>query len=319
MTLRAAGHDSRKRPHEPHNLDSASHNLEQRYESREQKRVAGSLRSQRARSWTEKFLTRALSGVVYTLVILVALFLGRFPTAVLVALMAWLCCSEFFRIVRMSGRMPNEFIGLAAALLYPVAAFVRFEAINAVTLLLLVCVGTWYVLTPRANISDAAITVFGATYTGLLFSSAVTIRMAHAGWEGTLLTLGVMGSVWVNDACAYLVGSRLGRHKLAPRISPNKSWEGLFGGLAGSVGIWFVMVAIGEPLGISPAVAIVGGLLCGVAGVAGDLFESRLKRSVGVKDSGNLIPGHGGLLDRSDSMLFAVMTAFFVLSMGGVL
>ena len=276
------------------------------------------LRGQRVRSWTERFLTRAMSGIVYALVILACLFWGRFPTAVVVSLMAWLCCSEFFRIVRMGGRMPNEFSGLAAALLYPLAALARPEAVSAVTLLLMLSVGTWYVLTPRAAISDAAVTVFGAIYTGLLFSSVVTVRLAEADWRGGLLTLGVMGSVWVNDAAAYLVGSRLGRHKLAPRISPNKSIEGMVGGIVGSVAIWLVMVATGE-LGITVPIAVAGGVLCGLAGVAGDLFESRLKRAVGVKDSGNLIPGHGGLLDRSDSMLFACMTAYFVLHIGGIL
>lgn len=303
---------------EPRNLDSASQSLERRYERTEDARAAGMLRGQRARSWTERFLTRATSGIVYTLIIFACLFWGRFPTAVLVSLMSWLCCSEFFRIVRMGGRMPNELSGLAAALLYPLAALARSNAVSVVTLLLMLSVGLWYVMTPRAAIADVAVTVFGSIYTGLLFSSVVTIRLAEADWRGGLLTLGVMGSVWVNDAAAYLVGSRLGRHKLAPRISPNKSIEGMLGGLAGSVGIWFAMLATGA-LGITAPIAVAGGVLCGIAGVAGDLFESRLKRAVGVKDSGNLIPGHGGLLDRSDSMLFACMTAYFVLHIGGIL
>ena len=299
-------------------LDVASDSLERFREAREGERVVGGLRGQRARSWTERFLTRTTSGAIYALAVLACLFAGRFATTALVTAMAWLCCSEFFRIVRLSGRMPNEVIGLSAAALYPVVGLVRFEALSAVTLLLIVAVGSWYVLTPRANISDASVTVFGAAYTGLLFSSIVMIRASDAGFEGALLTLGVMGSVWVNDAFAYLVGSRIGRHKLAPRISPNKSWEGMYGGIVGSCVVWLIMVALGIR-DISVPVALIGGVLCGLAGVCGDLFESRLKRAVGVKDSGNLIPGHGGLLDRSDSMLFASMTAFFVLRFGGII
>lgn len=302
----------------PKGLDAASDNLERRREAREGERVVGGLRSQRARSWTERFLTRTLSGVIYALCVLACLFWGRVPTMVLVAGMAWLCCSEFFRIVRLGGRMPNEFIGLAAATLYPVGALVRPEALTGVTLVLMLAVGTWYVLTPRASIADASVTVLGAAYTGLLFSAVVTIRASDPGFEGALLTLGVMGSVWVNDACAYLVGSRIGHHKLAPRISPHKSWEGLVGGILGSCGIWMLLVLL-DVRGIGPVVAIVGGVLCGISGVVGDLFESRLKRAVAVKDSGNLIPGHGGLLDRSDSMLFACMTAYFVLRFGGII
>lgn len=302
----------------PKNLDYASDTLERRRAAHEGERVVGGLKSQKARSWTEKLLTRTTSGIVYALCILVCLLWGRIPTTILVAAMAWLCGSEFFRMARLAGRMPNEFIGLCAVVLYPIAALARPEAETGITLLLMLACGTWYVLTPRASISDASITLFGAVYTGLLFSSVVTIRSCDAGMDGALLTLGAMGSVWVNDAFAYFVGSKLGRHKLAPRISPNKSWEGLVGGLFGSCLIWAIVWGLGVR-SISLPLALLAGVLCGCAGVVGDLFESRLKRSVGVKDSGNLMPGHGGLLDRSDSMLFACMTAYFVLHYGGIL
>lgn len=292
--------------------------MERRRAAREDARVIGGLRSQRFRSSAEKFITRSTYGLLYAAIILVCLFWGRVPTMILVSSMSWLCGSEFYRMARLGGRMPNEFIGLAAAALYPFAALVSVEGQTGITLLLMLAAGTWYVLTPRASISDAAITVFGAAYTGLLFSSVVVIRASYLGTEGALLTLGVMGSVWVNDATAYIFGSQFGKHKMAPRISPNKSWEGFVGGLLGSCLTWVALYAL-KVCGISLPLALIGGLVCGVSGVIGDLFESRLKRAVGVKDSGNLIPGHGGLLDRSDSMLFATMTAYFVLHIGGIL
>lgn len=292
--------------------------MERRRAAREDARVIGGLRSQRFRSSAEKFITRSTYGLLYAAIILVCLFWGRVPTMFLVSAMSWLCGSEFYRMARLGGRMPNEFIGLAAAALYPLAALVSVEGQTGVTLLLMLAAGTWYVLTPRASISDAAITVFGAAYTGLLFSSVVVIRASYLVTEGALLTLGVMGSVWVNDATAYIFGSQFGKHKMAPRISPNKSWEGFVGGLLGSCLTWVALYAL-KVCGISLPLALIGGLVCGVSGVIGDLFESRLKRAVGVKDSGNLIPGHGGLLDRSDSMLFATMTAYFVLHIGGIL
>ncbi len=292
--------------------------MERRRAAREDARVIGGLRSQRFRSSAEKFITRSTYGLLYAAIILACLYWGRVPTMFLVSAMSWLCGSEFYRMARLGGRMPNEIIGLAAAALYPLAALVSVEGQTGVTLLLMLAAGTWYVLTPRASISDAAITVFGAAYTGLLFSSVVVIRASYLGNEGALLTLGVMGSVWVNDAAAYIFGSKFGKHKMAPRISPNKSWEGFVGGLLGSCLTWVALFAL-KVCGISLPLALIGGLVCGVSGVIGDLFESRLKRSVGVKDSGNLIPGHGGLLDRSDSMLFATMTAYFVLHIGGIL
>lgn len=292
--------------------------LERRLEERESQRVEGNLRSQRARNWTERLLTRSMTGAIYALCVFVCLLWGQVPTMVLIAAMSWLCCSEFYRIVRMSGRMPNEFIGLTATVLYPAGALISIESSQALTFIFILLVGTWYVLTPRAGIGDAAVTVFGALYTGFLFSSIVTIRASNPDFDGALLSLGVMASVWINDAFAFFVGSRFGAHKLAPRISPNKSWEGVLGGIVGSCLIWFVLVFLGV-YNLPAVLALIAGVLCGIAASIGDLFESRLKRAVGVKDSGNLMPGHGGLLDRSDSMLFACMTAYFVLHIGGFL
>ena len=183
---------------------------------------------------------------------------------------------------------------------------------------LLMACACWYVFTPRASIADVAVTALGPLYTSLAFSSIVLIRKFDPGLTGALVTLAVMFSVWANDAFAYFVGSAIGSHKLAPRISPSKSVEGFFGGLVGSVVIW-VLLAVFVVGDMSLPMAVACGLVVGFAGVIGDLFESRLKRGVGVKDSGNILPGHGGLLDRSDSMLFASMAAFFLLLFGGIL
>ncbi len=293
--------------------------LEDLRSEREDRYVAGDLRGQRVRSSAEKFLTRTTSGVIYAVVTLLCLFAGPFTTTLLIVAEAWLCCSEFFRICRMGGRMPNETIGLAAAILFPLAAYAEgLLALTLVIFVLLMACACWYVFTPRATISDVTVTAFGPLYTSLAFASVVLIRKVDPGLGGAILTLVVMLSIWANDALAYVVGSLFGSHKLAPRISPNKSWEGFFGGLVGAVAVWvgldlFFANSLGVPL------AVLCGLVTGLASVVGDLFESRIKRGVGVKDSGNLLPGHGGLLDRSDSMLFGCMAAYFLLLFGGVL
>ena len=115
---------------------------------------------------------------------------------------------------------------------------------------------------------------------------------------------------------AYLGGSKFGKHKLAPRISPKKSWEGFIGGLVGSMAIWCLITLIP---GVNMAIpqALVFGLICGLSGVLGDLAESRIKRNSGVKDSGTIMPGHGGLLDRCDSLFMASVTAAVMLIGGG--
>lgn len=293
--------------------------LEGRRASKEEARAAGDLRGQRARSATERLLTRTTSGAIYAIVTLVCIFVGPLTTALLVLAEAWLCCSEFFRICRMGGRMPNETLGLAAALLFPAAAYLHgLLACTLVVLALLMACACWYVFTPRASIADVAVTAFGPLYASLSFVSVVLIRRYDPGFTGAVLTLAVMFSIWGNDAFAYFVGSAIGSHKLAPRISPNKSVEGFVGGLMGSVLVW-VLIAVFELGPLSVPQAVVMGLLVGIAAVVGDLFESRLKRGVGVKDSGNVLPGHGGLLDRSDSMLFGGTMALFLLLFGGIL
>ena len=300
-------------------LDRQVDKLEARRAAKEGQRAAGKLAGQRARGATEKLLTRTTSGAIYALLIVACLFVGPFTTTLLVVCMAWLCCSEFFRMTRMGGRMPNEIYGLTAAILFPLAAYFRGVAGLAVVLLLfLVAIAAWYVATPRAGIGDVAVSVFGPIYTSFAFSAIVLVRVSDKGVHGALLTLGVMLSLWANDAVAYLVGSRIGSHKLAPRISPNKSWEGFWAGLVGSVAVWVVLAFAGVA-NIGVPLAAVVGLVVGIVGVVGDLFESRIKRGVGVKDSGNLIPGHGGLLDRSDSLLFGSIAAYILLLFGGIL
>lgn len=300
-------------------LDRGIQRLEDRRASKEEQRVAGELKGQRVRGWTEKLLTRTLSGVIYVVVILACLYLGVVPTAVLMSAMGWLCCSEFFRICRMAGRLPNEIGGLTAAFAYPLlTAFFGLRVTMLITCAMILSVAIWYVFNLRVNIGDVAVTLFGPLYTSFMLSFITLLRASNQGLDGALLTLIVIGAIWVEDSLAYLVGSSLGAHKMAPRISPNKSWEGFFGGLLGSVLVWVLGAAFNVG-GITWPIAIACGLVEGVVAVFGDLFESRIKRGVGVKDSGNLMPGHGGLLDRTDSLLFGGAVTYAVLLLGGIL
>jgi phosphatidate cytidylyltransferase len=126
--------------------------------------------------------------------------------------------------------------------------------------------------------------------------------------NGFWWTVTTLVTVWAFDSSAFLTGLRLGRHKLAPNISPKKTWEGAAGGLV------FALIAaafLTRPLGVAWYNVIGLGVLVSAAATIGDLAESLLKRDVGVKDSGSLIPGHGGLLDRADSLLFAVMVVYY--------
>lgn len=261
---------------------------------------------------------RACSGLVYVALNLAALFLGTPATAFLMSVTAGITCWEFYRLMRADAKQPNQPLGIAFALIIPFGGMFNPVYLIGWTFLLMICLGLWYVLSQRARITDLAITLFGVLYTSLMLCAIVMIRKANLpGMGATILAVGVMASVWINDSTAYLVGSCIGRHPLVPKISPKKSWEGLLGGIVGSIATW-VVISLFPETGVTLPVAVIAGVACGIAGVVGDLVESRIKRGAGVKDSGNLIPGHGGLLDRSDSLLFTGTAAYFVLRMTGV-
>ena len=264
------------------------------------------------------FITRVVSGVLYAALFIGCLLFGSVSTAVFVALMSGLCCFEFYRMTRKDGKVPNEAIGLVAAVLFPLSALGDSMLLNALLFVLVLAVGIWYVYSPRTRLSDVAVTLMGPIYNGFMLSAIVLMRDQVHGFPGALLSVGVCASLWVSDSFAYLVGSRFGKHKMAPKISPHKSWEGFVGGIVGSVLIWVILWAT-HFYKLDLPYALLCAVVVSILGVFGDLIESRIKRGVGVKDSGNLIPGHGGMLDRSDSLIFGCITAQLLLIVGGVL
>jgi len=263
-------------------------------------------------------IVRSAFGAGYAAIFIACLCLGTVPTALFIAVVSWLCCFEFYRMMRLDGKVPNEALGLAAATLFPLSALVDSMWLTVLLFVLVLSLGLWYLLSPRTRIADVSVTAFGALYTGFMLSAVVLTRASLDGFAGALLSVGVCASVWVSDSFAYLVGKRLGRHKMVPKISPHKTWEGFAGGLAGSLLIWGILYATGL-YRMNLAYAALCAVVVGILGVFGDLIESRIKRGVGVKDSGNLIPGHGGMLDRSDSLIFACITAHILLAVGGVI
>ncbi|NLC70061.1 MAG: phosphatidate cytidylyltransferase [Desulfuromonadaceae bacterium] len=156
-------------------------------------------------------------------------------------------------------------------------------------------------------IEQLGLILFGFLYIPFLLGHLNLLVDLAAGRQWIFLTL---MAIMVNDSAAYFVGSAFGRHRLYPAISPKKSWEGLVGGIAGSVAAVFFARAVFFPsLDLIDCLPL--GLLLGVLGPVGDLFESMIKRSYGVKDSGFVIPGHGGLLDRLDSLLFSFPAVYY--------
>ena len=263
------------------------------------------------------FQVRFRTGFVYIVVSVVCVLASEWTTLALLVAMAGITAGEFYYMLRQDAKLPNEMLGIIAAMLYPVSVF--FLGLNGalyVSLALLLALIVWYVFWMRARVPDVGVSFFGAAYCGMLLSGIIVVREALPAPWGGVLVLGILLSVWANDSFAYLVGSKFGKHKLAPRTSPKKSWEGFFAGLAGSAVFWCLMMLV-PGVTMSIPQAILFGLASGLMGVLGDLAESRIKRNSGFKDSGTIMPGHGGLLDRCDSLFLVAVTSAILLVAGG--
>jgi phosphatidate cytidylyltransferase len=171
---------------------------------------------------------------------------------------------------------------------------------------------------PMPGLLGALFTLAGSLYLGYLFGFLVDLWLAGPsatrGWLGALpvwLLLALLPT-WAADSVAYFVGSRIGRNKIAPRISPGKTWEGTLAGFGGAA-VAALLIAVSAGMQTGPALLVA--ILVGPVGFAGDLFESAIKRAAGAKDSGTLFPGHGGVLDRIDSLIFVAPAVAFVLEL----
>lgn len=259
---------------------------------------------------------RFRTGFIYVAVSVLCVLASKWTTLALLCATAGICAGEFYYMLRADAKLPNEMLGIIAAVLYPISVFFfGLSGAFLVSLALLLALLVWYVFWMRARIPDVGVSFFGAAYCGMLLSGLIVVREALPAPWGGVLVLGIFLSVWANDSFAYLAGSRFGKHKLAPRVSPKKSWEGFFAGLLGSALFWCLFTLI-PGVNLSIPVAFVFGIVSGLAGVLGDLAESRIKRNVGFKDSGTLLPGHGGLLDRCDSLFLVAVTSAILLVLG---
>ena len=233
-----------------------------------------------------------------------------FQFSLLVFLLCLLGLDEFYRMALPQRRGEGRAASLAGAL----ALFALFSASPVVPLMTLTALVLGFSLVALFRLKeikqaapDVALVLMGFLYVPLLLSHLVLIRMLPTGTSWLFL---IMVIVMAGDSAAYYVGSSIGKNRLYPAVSPKKSIEGAVGGLLGSV-----IGAVIAKFTFFPELALAdcfgAALLLGVLGQLGDLFESLIKRSCGVKDSGSIIPGHGGILDRLDSILFAAPAAYY--------
>lgn len=261
-------------------------------------------------------LLRVLTALVGIPLVLGAAYLGGWLFAGLVLAAALISQYELYRMLEAGGLPAHRLAGLVMGGLVVLHPLRPGLLALALVVLLGYMAGATIADSERHPLRAVAGTVLGVVYPALLFAFLVQLRSARGPVVDDVgafyLTLGLFALVWAADTGAYYTGKSLGRRALAPRISPKKTWEGSLGGAAGALlGAVLLKLTLLEflPLGHLLVLAVI----CGGVGQLGDLTESAFKRSVEVKDSGEVLPGHGGLLDRFDALLFAVPLYFFYL------
>jgi phosphatidate cytidylyltransferase len=290
-------------------------------------------------------LKRFLSGIVAIWLFLAVCFGGRYVFVAASVVSAGLALTEWTTVYRRAARHEPEssagnlltalntlvaWLGLVLPLAVVYGQRHAVLGRHEVAVALAVTIGLFTLLIVRTAVAGVTLGrlrhvwgVVGFVYIGFLLSAFLLLHdlgpkvhiapfgVASFFNRGAWLLLDVAICVWASDTCAYFAGRSLGRHKLAPALSPNKTVEGALGGLLGAL---LVGAEFGHWIHLPVTQGVMVGLLAGIFGPLGDLFESALKRELGIKDFGSLMPGHGGVLDRIDSLLFVVPIAYVYLN-----
>jgi phosphatidate cytidylyltransferase len=257
---------------------------------------------------------RVLTAVVGIPLVIAVIWFGEPWFTLLIAVMAVLGSWEFYRLAKLTKVQPIIYFGMAWTLLLVLSphcpsSFAIPVLISSAILISLI----WLLFrsSREQGFSDWAWTMAGILYIGWMLSYWVTLRDAETGKE---LVFWAMFTTFANDISAFFIGRALGKHRLAPRISPGKTWEGAIGGIFASIIASLILGAIFH-LPFSYWQIALWGLAISIFAQLGDLVESLLKRNTGVKDAGNLVPGHGGILDRIDSLIFTGVIVYYCVTL----
>ena len=258
------------------------------------------------------FLSRLLVTAAGLPLVLGLLWLGGWWLFGLVAVAACVGVHEFVSTARpLRPLAPAVYCGVLLALVGARQGGVAWLLAGFLTTFVLGFVLHAVASTRAPTTAAIGSTILGSAWIGLGLGFVLLLRQMHT--EGRLIAFTVVLAVFAADSLAYLVGRVAGRHRLAPRLSPKKTWEGLAGGLLAGVFVSFIALYDKRHEYLSVWQAIVLGLVVVAAALVGDLFESALKRDLEVKDTGRLLGGHGGVLDRIDALLFAAPAAYFLI------
>jgi phosphatidate cytidylyltransferase len=253
---------------------------------------------------------RIIVSVLAIPLILAACYFGRIYFFFFTLAVALISFYEFYQLVKNKGANVNFYLGVFAILFLMFNGYLHL--FDAYSFLLIVVVATALIELFRNNgsaIINIGTTLLGIFYVGLFSVSLLDIREFYPYVDdlylrGGFLVISILGTIWICDSAAYFAGLSFGKHKLFPRVSPKKSWEGaIFGFVFAILAMILAHFLVLDCLPFNEVIIL--GIIIGIVGQIGDLVESLLKRDAQVKDSSSLIPGHGGVLDRFDSLLFS--------------
>ena len=251
------------------------------------------------------FWSRILVSAAGIPLVLWLVYLGGWPMFGLAAVAALLALHELYWMTRtLRPVVLAGYLGALAALLGATLGGADWALAGLMSTLVFA-----FVIKGGVSTVSVSVTVLGVVWIGLGLAHALLLRDIDE--HGVLAVFTVLLAVWAGDAGAYFIGLLFGRHKLAPTVSPGKTWEGLIAGIVATIGVTFL--ALYEASFLSIPESLVLGAVIAIAAPLGDLFESALKRDAEVKDSGRLLAGHGGVLDRIDALLFAWVAAYYVI------
>lgn len=258
------------------------------------------------------FVVRSLTAIVFAATLMGCILAGTYSFIALFLLISALGANEFYALLKKADYRPQTAYGILLSILVFLAVALLAITNNSAGIYLVLALASMsffielYRKEPQP-FANVALTLLAPVYVALPFALLLFVANSggHAGYEYDPYTvLGYFFLVWTSDTCAYLCGKAFGRHPLFQRISPKKTWEGTIGGGLCAVGVAFLISEFFT--GLSVVEWVGAAIIIVVAGNLGDLSESMLKRSVEVKDSGNILPGHGGILDRFDAVILSV-------------
>lgn len=261
------------------------------------------------------FKQRAISAVILVIIAAITLYLGGAVTATIMCAVSCIGVMELLRIYDLHKTSIAVIAYLATVLYYVCLYFDQTSFLMPILVIYLLAILAVYVLRyPTYHDKQIMAAFLSLIYVSVMLSYVFQIRSLD---NGLILVLLIFVSSWGNDTCAYLVGRAIGKHKMSPKLSPKKSVEGLIGGIlgAGILGALFGVLynSYVHELALAPLIFALIGAVGAIPAVIGDLAASAIKRNNDIKDYGKLIPGHGGILDRFDSIIFTAPIIYYMI------